>query len=98
YRGTSPGGEGATPYVSGITAVTFIDTVVTNGTTYYYKVTAMNANSSIVPAIPSESAPSTEISAKPRGKPNRGGAGKLTAGRRTISAGAFLARGKVRVR
>src|SRR5439155_1862062 len=39
---------------------------VTNFTTYYYAVTAVNANGSIVPVIPSESAPSAEVSATPR--------------------------------
>ncbi|MBI3410581.1 MAG: fibronectin type III domain-containing protein [Planctomycetes bacterium] len=66
YRGTTAGGEGATPLATGITATTFVDTAVTNGTTYFYQVTAVNANASIVPAIPSESARSVEVSAKPQ--------------------------------
>src|SRR5262249_35635121 len=43
YRGTSPGGEGATPVVTGVTTTSFTDTGLTNGTTYYYQVTAVNA-------------------------------------------------------
>lgn len=43
YRGTSSGGEGATPIATGITATTYADGTVTNGTTYYYKVSATNS-------------------------------------------------------
>ena len=42
YRGTAPGGEGSTPVVTGVSATTYTDTLVTNGITYYYKVTAVN--------------------------------------------------------
>ena len=42
FRGTTPGGEGTTPYVSGFTGTNFMDTNVTNGVTYYYKVNAVN--------------------------------------------------------
>jgi hypothetical protein len=63
YRGTTPGGEGTSPLAIGIATTTYADTAITAGTTYYYTVTAVNANTSIVPAVPSESAPSTEASA-----------------------------------
>jgi kumamolisin len=43
YRGTTIGGEGTTPLVSGITGTTYTDNNVTNGTTYYYKVSATNS-------------------------------------------------------
>jgi subtilase family serine protease len=43
YRGTSSGGEGAIPLATGITATTHSDNTVTNGTTYYYTVTASNS-------------------------------------------------------
>lgn len=60
YRSTTSGGEAI--YKSGIlasggTSTLFTDTNVTNGTTYYYKVTALNAAG--------ETAPSTESSATP---------------------------------
>ncbi|MGO8673121.1 MAG: malectin domain-containing carbohydrate-binding protein, partial [Capsulimonadaceae bacterium] len=42
YRGTTSGGESATAIGSGITVLTYTDTTVTNGTTYYYKITALN--------------------------------------------------------
>jgi fibronectin type 3 domain-containing protein len=43
YRGTTSGGENATPIITGITATTFTDTTVTNNTTYYYEVAAVNS-------------------------------------------------------
>jgi hypothetical protein len=43
YRGTSPGGEGTTAFKTGITTTSFTDTSVTPGTTFYYKVTAVNS-------------------------------------------------------
>lgn len=38
YRGTAAGAEGSTAYQTGITGVTFNDTAVTPGATYYYQV------------------------------------------------------------
>jgi fibronectin type 3 domain-containing protein len=61
YRGTTSGMEA--PLATGVTATTYSDTVVASATTYYYTVTAVNANTSIVPVVPSESAPSSEASA-----------------------------------
>src|SRR5262249_42770291 len=57
YRATSPGGEGATPYQTGLTSTTWTDTGLTNGTTYYYRVTAVNGSG--------ESEMSDEVSARP---------------------------------
>jgi fibronectin type 3 domain-containing protein len=61
YRGTSPGGEGATPVATGVTAPTFTDVGVTPGTTYYYQVSAVNAGG--------EGPRSSERSATPQGLP-----------------------------
>jgi hypothetical protein len=60
YRGTASGGEGTTPIANGLSATNYTDTVVTNGQTYFYMVTA------IVPVLGGESRPSTEASARPR--------------------------------
>ena len=63
YRATTSGQE--TAFAAGLTATSYTDNAVSNGTTYYYTVTAVNANTSITPVIPSESAPSAEVSATP---------------------------------
>ncbi|MEO8099121.1 MAG: DUF1800 family protein [Acidobacteriota bacterium] len=44
YRATVSGGQGDTPVMTGISGPGFIDTGLTNNTTYYYKVAAVNAN------------------------------------------------------
>jgi hypothetical protein len=41
-RGTSAGGESGMPVASGVSATTYADTTVTQGSTYYYKVAAVN--------------------------------------------------------
>jgi hypothetical protein len=56
YRGTTSGGEGTTP-VGTATSNSFTDTGLTNGTTYYYKVSATNSAGT--------SAQSSEVSATP---------------------------------
>jgi fibronectin type 3 domain-containing protein len=56
YRGTSSGGE--TLLQSGVAGTTFADTAVTDGTTYYYTVSAVNAAG--------EGPHSTEVSATPQ--------------------------------
>ena len=65
YRGTTPGGEDGTPIATGLTDPAYADTAVTPATTYYYTVTAVNANASHDPPLPAESAPSAEVSAAP---------------------------------
>ena len=40
YRGTAANGENATPVATGLTSPTYTDAALTNGTTYYYKVSA----------------------------------------------------------
>jgi O-glycosyl hydrolase len=57
YRATTSGGEGATPYRTGLTGTAFTDTGLTNGTTYYYQVSAVSAGG--------ESSRSAEASATP---------------------------------
>jgi hypothetical protein len=64
YRSTSPGGEGTTAIQTGVTTTSYTDSTVTNGTTYYYKVAAVNAGgtspqsneASATPSVPSAAA------------------------------------------
>ena len=71
YRSTTLGGEGTTPYKTGVTGTSLLDTGLTNGTTYYYKVAAVNSAGM--------SAQSLEVSAKPVGSTG-GGPATFTAG------------------
>jgi hypothetical protein len=57
YRSTVAGGEGTTPYRSGVASTTFTDTGLTNGTTYFYRISATNGTT--------ESPLSSEVSATP---------------------------------
>ena len=65
YRSTSPGGEGSTPFKTGITTNSFVDTTTVNGTSYYYKISAVNSagestfsnEMSATPVLPKPSAP-----------------------------------------
>ncbi|MGO9113898.1 MAG: fibronectin type III domain-containing protein [Thermoguttaceae bacterium] len=74
YRGTTPGGESATPLATGVTGTIFVDTSVTNDAEYYYQVTAVDtggesarsAECSALPLIPTTLAPPpTKVSATP---------------------------------
>jgi uncharacterized protein (DUF1800 family) len=44
FRGLTTNGQGDVPLATGITLLTWVDTTVTNGTTYYYKVAAVSAS------------------------------------------------------
>jgi hypothetical protein len=57
YRSLTSLGEGSTPIATGVQGTSFTDMGLTNGTTYYYQVTAVNLNG--------ESAKSMEVSATP---------------------------------
>ncbi|OIQ88781.1 amylopullulanase precursor [mine drainage metagenome] len=65
YRATTAGGEGSTPYQTGLTGTTYTDSAVTNGTTYYYTVAAVNSNGA--------SGQSSEVNATPSGGGGGGG-------------------------
>ncbi|MGO9231837.1 MAG: glycoside hydrolase family 44 protein, partial [Bryobacteraceae bacterium] len=62
YRGTTASGESTTALATGIAATSYTDATASNGTTYYYKVAAVNAGgtsplSAEVSATPEPSAP-----------------------------------------
>ncbi len=65
YRGTTPNGEDETPIATGLTSTSYSDANVTIGQTYYYKVTAINANADRKPVLSAESDFSAEASAIP---------------------------------
>ncbi len=65
YRALTPGGEGATPTWKGVAGTSFSDSTVLPGVTYYYKVTAVDANSASASNPAGESAKSAEVSADP---------------------------------
>jgi parallel beta-helix repeat protein len=61
YRSTTPGGEGATPLVTGLTTTSYTDTATAIGVKYYYTVTGVNGITTS--GTPNESSQSTEVSA-----------------------------------
>jgi fibronectin type 3 domain-containing protein len=66
YRGTSAGGESGTALATGLGGTSFTDTGLTNGSTYYYKVAAVNAvgtspSSTEASATPQATAPSAPL-------------------------------------
>jgi hypothetical protein len=67
YRGTTPGGEGATPYQAGVSGSTYTDTSASSGSAYYYKVTAVGlaGESAASNEVSSSSAPNFALSASP---------------------------------
>lgn len=69
YQGTSVGGEGATPVQSAVSAVTTTLSGLTNGTTYYFAVAAVDAGGA--------SAHSSEAQATPTAPASHGGGGAL---------------------
>ena len=100
YRGTASGKEALLQ--AGVTATTFLDTTGVAGTTYYYDVTAVNANTGRTPALPAESAASKEASAAPAigstpvvNFPNGFATG--TAGVLTFNGGAAVAGGNLQL-
>ncbi len=61
YRSTTSGGEGTTPYQTGVGEAGYTDTAVTNGDTYYYTVASVNPTGT--------SAQSAEVTAEPTSAP-----------------------------
>lgn len=58
YRGTAAGAESGTPVATGITSTAYTDTGLSNGTAYYYKLTATNASGTSPQSKESSATPS----------------------------------------
>ena len=67
YRGTSPGGESATPIATGVTTTSYTDTSAVNGTTYYYTVAAVNAVGVSAPSNEASATPQATVPSAPTG-------------------------------
>jgi autotransporter-associated beta strand protein len=65
YRGTTPGGENSTPAATGLTSTFYTDSSVTNGTVYYYKVTALDSGGESAPSAESLATPAASTAAAP---------------------------------
>ena len=73
YRGTSAGGEAATPVATGLTSASYTDTGLTNGTAYYYTVTAVNGVGEGAKSNEANATPSTVVVASTVLRINSGG-------------------------
>src|SRR5207249_19888 len=77
YRGTSPGGESATPIAANVSATGFTDTSAVNGTTYYYTVAAVNAAGVSPPSSEASATPQATVPAAPSRLVASGGNGSV---------------------
>lgn len=74
YRGSTSGGQAATPLVSGLASPSYVDSAVTNGLASYYQVSAVNAigessRSSEASAIPAVPTFAVHVNFQPSGAP-----------------------------
>jgi len=67
YRGTTAGGESATAIATGVSTASFVNTGLTNGTTYYYKVKAVNSVGSSGYSNEANAKPITGVPGAPTG-------------------------------
>jgi fibronectin type 3 domain-containing protein len=78
YRGATAGGEGAAPIATNISTRSFSDTGLTNGSTYFYKVAAVNAIGTSPPSNEATAAPQPTAPSAPTGLVASGGSGSVT--------------------
>ena len=65
YRSTTQGGEGNTPIATGVTTTSFSDTALTNGTTYYYTVAAVNSAGISPQSVEASATPAATVPSAP---------------------------------
>ncbi len=78
YRGTSTGGESATPLTTGVAKASFTDTTVTNGDTYFYRVAAVNSGGASGLSSEVSATPHVPIPVAPAGLQASAGNAKVT--------------------
>jgi titin len=78
YRSTSPGGEGSTPLKTNVSGTSYTDSTVTNGTTYYYTVAAVNAVGTSPQSNEASATPQATVPSAPTGLVASAGDGQVT--------------------
>ncbi len=66
YRGTATGAENSAAIATGITATTYVDSGLTNGTPYFYKVAAANASGTS--PLSNEAGATPQVAVQPAGQ------------------------------
>ncbi len=67
YRGTASGAESTTPIATGVTATAYTNTGLTNGTAYYFEVSAVNSSGTSGMSNEASATPSSSPPAAPTG-------------------------------
>ena len=78
YRGTSPGGEGATPIATNVSGTSFTDTGLTDGIHYYYTVQAVNAAGNSPSSNEASDIPAAAVPSAPQNLTATGGNQQVT--------------------
>jgi uncharacterized protein (DUF1800 family)/fibronectin type 3 domain-containing protein len=69
YRGTTANGQSATPTATLLTTSAFVDSAVSNGVTYFYKVTSVNASGEGPRSAEASASPTAPTPPPPSGDP-----------------------------
>ena len=77
YRGSTSGGEGATPLATNVRGTSFTDAGEVTGSAYYYKVAAVNAVGISQPSSEASATPRATVPSAPSGLVASGGDGSV---------------------